>query len=172
MFSPHRLENIPFGKDYWCEPVISLHKTHPFLYKDLWSWENERRSASEPPCSIVIYFSRFTATSLSARTGMQHSTQAFSCLIIPQYTRASMLAEPGVSNMTTVCNTPGMDGTAITRRLCILVMRNSQMAITTQKIGSMSVAGITRRYKPKALREPAKRSTLGETKHRKKVLNA
>ena len=52
MFSPHRLENIPFGKDYWCEPVISLHKTHPFLYKDLWSWENERRSASEHP---VLY---------------------------------------------------------------------------------------------------------------------
>ncbi|RYN39930.1 hypothetical protein AA0114_g11186 [Alternaria tenuissima] len=52
MFSPHRLENVPFGRDYWCEPVISLHKTHPFLYKDLWSWENERRSASEHP---VLY---------------------------------------------------------------------------------------------------------------------
>ncbi|KAL1799668.1 hypothetical protein ACET3X_000010 [Alternaria dauci] len=52
MFSPHRLENVPFGKDYWCEPVISLHKTDPAIYKSLWSWENGRRSNSEHP---VLY---------------------------------------------------------------------------------------------------------------------
>jgi hypothetical protein len=52
MFSPHRLENIPFGRNYWCEPVISLHKTNPALYKDLWSWENERRPTNEHP---VLY---------------------------------------------------------------------------------------------------------------------
>jgi len=49
MFSPHRLENIPFGKDHWCEPVISLHKTDPDLYKDLWSWENEWKAKSNLP---------------------------------------------------------------------------------------------------------------------------
>ncbi|KAH6858825.1 hypothetical protein BKA58DRAFT_49006 [Alternaria rosae] len=49
MFSPHKLENIPFGKDYWCEPVISLHKTDPALYKELWSWENEWRAKFEDP---------------------------------------------------------------------------------------------------------------------------
>ncbi|KAF1932049.1 glycosyltransferase family 31 protein [Didymella exigua CBS 183.55] len=41
MFNPRGLEDVPFGKDYWCEPVITLHKTdphqheRPLLYKDL-----------------------------------------------------------------------------------------------------------------------------------------
>lgn len=49
MFNPHRLEDVPFGKDYWCEPIISLHKTNPALYKDLWSWEFSQRSHSQQP---------------------------------------------------------------------------------------------------------------------------
>ncbi|KZM25707.1 uncharacterized protein EKO05_0006043 [Ascochyta rabiei] len=49
MFNPHRLEDIPFGSQYWCEPVISLHKTDPVVYKELWSWENEQRLHSERP---------------------------------------------------------------------------------------------------------------------------
>ncbi|KAI4700512.1 hypothetical protein J4E81_003473 [Alternaria sp. BMP 2799] len=49
MFSPHRLENVPFGEDHWCEPVISLRKTDPALYKDLWSWENEWKAKSDLP---------------------------------------------------------------------------------------------------------------------------
>ncbi|KAJ4320626.1 hypothetical protein N0V94_003274 [Neodidymelliopsis sp. IMI 364377] len=56
MFNPHRLEDVPFGNDYWCEPVISLHKTNPSLFKDLWSWENEKRSG-RPLLYIDLLFS-------------------------------------------------------------------------------------------------------------------
>lgn len=49
MFNPHRLEDIPFGKDYWCEPVISLHKTSPDGFRDLWKWENDQREHNERP---------------------------------------------------------------------------------------------------------------------------
>jgi hypothetical protein len=49
MFNPHRLEDIPFGNDYWCEPVITLHKTGPNVVKDLWIWENEQHQQRERP---------------------------------------------------------------------------------------------------------------------------
>ena len=49
MFNPHSLENVPFGKHYWCEPVISLHKTSPSFMKDLWNWENEQHQQHERP---------------------------------------------------------------------------------------------------------------------------
>ena len=49
MFNPHRLEDVPFGKDYWCEPVISLHKTDPGPMKDLWIWDNGQRQQHERP---------------------------------------------------------------------------------------------------------------------------
>lgn len=42
MFNPHGLHDIPFGKPYWCVPVISLHKSHPEDFKKLWEWENKR----------------------------------------------------------------------------------------------------------------------------------
>lgn len=42
MFNPHSLSGVPFGKLYWCEPVISLHKTAPEQMKKLWEWEMQR----------------------------------------------------------------------------------------------------------------------------------
>ena len=39
MFNPHPLHGVPFGKYYWCEPVLSLHKTHPEDFQKLWKWE-------------------------------------------------------------------------------------------------------------------------------------
>ena len=49
MFNPHRLEDVPLGKDYWCEPVITLHKTAPGFTKDLWNWEVEWKQHNERP---------------------------------------------------------------------------------------------------------------------------
>lgn len=49
MFSPHRLEDVPLGKHYWCEPVLTLHNTGPNAMKDLWSWENEQHQQHERP---------------------------------------------------------------------------------------------------------------------------
>ncbi|KAJ8118772.1 hypothetical protein OPT61_g304 [Boeremia exigua] len=49
MFNPHRLEDVPLGKDYWCEPVISLHKTDPSPMKDLWVWDNDQHQQHERP---------------------------------------------------------------------------------------------------------------------------
>lgn len=42
MFNPHDLSGIPFGELYWCEPVISLHKTTPQDFRSLWEWEMTR----------------------------------------------------------------------------------------------------------------------------------
>lgn len=39
MFNPHPLHGVPLGKFYWCEPILSLHKTHPEDFKKLWDWE-------------------------------------------------------------------------------------------------------------------------------------
>ena len=49
MFNPHRLEDVPFGKDYWCEPVITLHKTGPQPMKDLWIWDNDQHQKHGRP---------------------------------------------------------------------------------------------------------------------------
>ncbi|TKA24591.1 hypothetical protein B0A50_06351 [Salinomyces thailandicus] len=48
MFNPHPLHGIPFSKLYWCQPVISLHKTLPAAQSDLWRWEEHRRQADRP----------------------------------------------------------------------------------------------------------------------------
>lgn len=53
MFNPHRLEDVPFGTDYWCQPIISLHKTNPALYKDLWHWEIEHTQGSHRESPLV-----------------------------------------------------------------------------------------------------------------------
>ncbi|KAF2874295.1 hypothetical protein BDV95DRAFT_487700 [Massariosphaeria phaeospora] len=48
MFNPHPLAGVPFGKWYWCEPVISLHKTAPEDFLKLWQWENKRDRRTGP----------------------------------------------------------------------------------------------------------------------------
>jgi hypothetical protein len=47
MFAPHALHSVPFSRLYWCEPVISLHKTHPEDFEGLWLWENSRSRNGE-----------------------------------------------------------------------------------------------------------------------------
>ncbi|PSN73418.1 family 31 glycosyltransferase, partial [Corynespora cassiicola Philippines] len=48
MFNPHSLAGLPFGKHYWCEPVISLHKTAASEFQKLWKWENSRDRSNRP----------------------------------------------------------------------------------------------------------------------------
>ena len=43
MFQGHPLHGIPFGKDHWCQPVLSLHKTRLEDMKALWAWEFKNR---------------------------------------------------------------------------------------------------------------------------------
>jgi len=42
MFNPHPLHSIPFDNAYWCQPVISMHKTLLTDMAGLVKWENER----------------------------------------------------------------------------------------------------------------------------------
>lgn len=64
MFNPHRIEDIPFSKDYWCEPVISLHKSTPGAFEDLWRWEYEQRPSQELPLTyrdlLMSYHGNFS----------------------------------------------------------------------------------------------------------------
>ena len=45
MFNPHPEQGVPFSHRYWCQPVISMHKTHPERMVSLWRWEFGARSA-------------------------------------------------------------------------------------------------------------------------------
>ncbi|KAK1148815.1 hypothetical protein N8T08_008700 [Aspergillus melleus] len=55
MFNPHPLHGIPFDNAYWCQPVISMHKTFLHDMEDLVKWEN-RRDRSTP----LLYTDLFT----------------------------------------------------------------------------------------------------------------
>ena len=48
MFNPHPLHGVPFSKSYWCEPVISMHKTTAKDSVGLWRWEEAHRDAFRP----------------------------------------------------------------------------------------------------------------------------
>jgi hypothetical protein len=43
MFNPHPLHGIPFSEKYWCQPVLTLHKTRPKDMVDVWRWEFSQR---------------------------------------------------------------------------------------------------------------------------------
>ncbi|KEY73772.1 hypothetical protein S7711_03080 [Stachybotrys chartarum IBT 7711] len=43
LFNPHPLHGIPFSDPYWCQPVVTLHKTTPDDVKRLWLWESEQK---------------------------------------------------------------------------------------------------------------------------------
>ncbi|KAI0010909.1 hypothetical protein F4779DRAFT_575954 [Xylariaceae sp. FL0662B] len=45
LFNPHALHTIPFPQQYWCQPVLTLHKTKPEDMGKLWLWEQNRRIA-------------------------------------------------------------------------------------------------------------------------------
>lgn len=43
MFNPHGLHGIPFSNLYWCQPIMTLHKTSPKDMVDVWKWEFGQR---------------------------------------------------------------------------------------------------------------------------------
>jgi hypothetical protein len=43
MFNPHPLHKIPFSDQYWCQPIMTLHKTSPSDMVDVWKWEFGQR---------------------------------------------------------------------------------------------------------------------------------
>lgn len=43
LFNPHPLHSIPFSDKYWCQPVMTLHKTQPKDMVDVWRWEFGQR---------------------------------------------------------------------------------------------------------------------------------
>lgn len=43
LFNPHPMHGVPYSDQYWCQPVITLHKTTPSDMVQLWKWEHSRR---------------------------------------------------------------------------------------------------------------------------------
>lgn len=58
MFNPHPMHGVPYSDLYWCQPVITLHKTRPEDMEELWRWEHSRRQkdVSVPPARRSPYF--------------------------------------------------------------------------------------------------------------------
>ncbi|KAF4970136.1 hypothetical protein FSARC_2733 [Fusarium sarcochroum] len=48
LFNPHPLHSIPFSDKYWCQPVMTLHKTRPQDMVDVWRWEFAQRQLGRP----------------------------------------------------------------------------------------------------------------------------
>ncbi|KAL7938586.1 family 31 glycosyltransferase [Trichoderma chlorosporum] len=48
MFNPHSLHGIPFSDRYWCQPVMTLHKTSPKDMVEVWKWEFGQRKFNRP----------------------------------------------------------------------------------------------------------------------------
>ncbi|KAL7899597.1 glycosyltransferase family 31 protein [Trichoderma sp. SZMC 28014] len=48
MFNPHGLHGIPFSDLYWCQPIMTLHKTTPKDMVDVWKWEFGQRKHKRP----------------------------------------------------------------------------------------------------------------------------
>lgn len=48
MFQPHPLHGIPLSDTYWCQPVISMHKTFAGDMLSLRLWEESRRAMQRP----------------------------------------------------------------------------------------------------------------------------
>ena len=46
MFQPHPLHGIPLRDRYWCQPVITMHKTSAEDMMALRRWEERRRDVS------------------------------------------------------------------------------------------------------------------------------
>ena len=54
MFQPHPLHGIPFSDDYWCQPVITMHKTTTEDILALRRWEESRRESRRPLLSADL----------------------------------------------------------------------------------------------------------------------
>nr|POF15321.1 glycoprotein-n-acetylgalactosamine 3-beta-galactosyltransferase 1-a [Quercus suber] len=48
MFNPHALHDLPFSDLYWCQPVITMHRTPADDMMALWRWEQSRRDFTRP----------------------------------------------------------------------------------------------------------------------------
>ncbi|CAF3483868.1 unnamed protein product [Fusarium graminearum] len=48
LFNPHPLHSIPFSDKYWCQPVMTLHKTRPEDMTSVWRWEFGQRQLGRP----------------------------------------------------------------------------------------------------------------------------
>lgn len=48
MFQPHPLHGVPLSDTYWCQPVISMHKTSAEDMVSLRKWEESRRIMQRP----------------------------------------------------------------------------------------------------------------------------
>lgn len=48
MFNPHPLHGVPFADRYWCQPVLSMHKSHHEDEVDFWNWEWKNRRYHRP----------------------------------------------------------------------------------------------------------------------------
>lgn len=48
MFNPHPLHGVPFSDLYWCQPVLSMHKSSHTDEIDFWKWEWQQRQANRP----------------------------------------------------------------------------------------------------------------------------
>lgn len=62
MFNPHPLHGVPYSDLYWCQPVITLHKTRPEDMLDLWRWEHGRRQKETPLLYQDLYEFRHPGT--------------------------------------------------------------------------------------------------------------
>ncbi|KAB5536315.1 family 31 glycosyltransferase [Coniochaeta sp. 2T2.1] len=48
LFNPHPMHGVPYSEHYWCQPVVTLHKTRPEDMEHLWKWEHSRRRREKP----------------------------------------------------------------------------------------------------------------------------
>jgi hypothetical protein len=44
LFNAHAFHGVPYAEKQWCQPVITLHKTHPSDMTELWRWEHSTRA--------------------------------------------------------------------------------------------------------------------------------
>ncbi|KAH8895900.1 glycosyltransferase family 31 protein [Thozetella sp. PMI_491] len=55
MFNVYPLHGIPFTERFWCQPVLTMHKTTPEDMVKLWKWEHSRRKRGEPLLYSGLY---------------------------------------------------------------------------------------------------------------------
>ncbi|KAF4548676.1 Hypothetical protein D9617_26g078890 [Elsinoe fawcettii] len=67
LFNPHPLHGIPFSDLYWCQPVLSLHKTFDDDVPKLWRWEWANRRTFKPILYRDIAQDYFNFTSLETK---------------------------------------------------------------------------------------------------------
>jgi hypothetical protein len=56
LFNPHPLHSIPFSDRYWCQPVMTLHKTRPEDMVNVWRWEFAQRQLGVSKILVKVCF--------------------------------------------------------------------------------------------------------------------